>query len=55
MTHEIFIGEGQDVGAEEVIEEIQSLQQPVYVKIIGLYVVVSSISIPDEYVLMSDM
>ena len=49
MFHKIFIGEGLDVGAVEVIEEIQSLSQPLYIRIIGLFVVVNNKPIPDDY------
>jgi len=49
MTHEIFIGEGLDMGAVETIEEIQKLPQPLYIKIVGFYVVASTKPIPDNY------
>jgi len=53
MAHEIYIGEGGDVGAEEVIEEIQGLSQPLYIKVIDLYVVIDTKSIPDDYQLQN--
>ena len=49
MIREIFVGEGLDAGAKEVIEQMQTQPQPFYIKLVGHYVVTDTKPIPSNY------